>query len=490
MVATIDLTDIGPVESLTIPVPEDGGVVVLRGANGSGKSSTLRAVDRLATGKKTIDISARDGAPRGEIRGCGVTVKVGRSISRTGELEVESLDGRLSVAELVDPGLKGADEADGRRIRALVQLAGVKPDVELFAGLFDSPAEFAEITKAAPLETDDILILADRIKRAIEAAARNAEGAANQEKAKAAACREAAAGVSTDVVTDEKLLGATLEEAVRRDSTLREQARAAEARAAEIFEARQRIDAAKAESGAMEPQAVREKLSIAEANHQSCLAEHERLRAELAKAEINLRHAASDLSHWRDRLKDSESFADMIAELQETVAAGELPAPTETELEEAAEAVMDARESIEAGAIARRAIEEQGREKQHAARAELASRRADSLREAAKRVDDVLSEQIATLGVPLEVRAGRLVTKSRRGLTPFSELSEGERWRMALDIAIEAVGPRGLLSIPQVAWEGLDPDNRRLIREHVKGRGAVILTAEATDGPLRAEIDE
>ena len=124
----------------------------------------------------------------------------------------------------------------------------------------------------------------------------------------------------------------------------------------------------------------------------------------------------------------------------------------------------------------------------HAELESAAIKRAETLREAGKRIDDVLSEQIAKLGSPIRVKAGRLVLNTIRGETFFAELSEGERWKMSLDIAIEAVGPGGLLSIPQEAYESLDPINRHLIGEHVTGRGVVILTAEATDGPLRAEL--
>jgi len=89
----------------------------------------------------------------------------------------------------------------------------------------------------------------------------------------------------------------------------------------------------------------------------------------------------------------------------------------------------------------------------------------------------------------LRVEAGRLVRATRRGATYFSDLSHGERWRIALDVAIEAVGQRGVLVIPQGAWEGLDPDNRAAIADHVRGRGAVVLTAEATNGEaVSAEV--
>ena len=75
----------------------------------------------------------------------------------------------------------------------------------------------------------------------------------------------------------------------------------------------------------------------------------------------------------------------------------------------------------------------------------------------------------------------RLVTETDRRLIPFADLS-GERWRVALDIAIEAVGVRRPVGHPSGSVEGLDPGNQAEIAEHCRNRGAVLLTAEADGG--------
>jgi L-lactate utilization protein LutC len=64
----------------------------------------------------------------------------------------------------------------------------------------------------------------------------------------------------------------------------------------------------------------------------------------------------------------------------------------------------------------------------------------------------------------------------------------GERWRIALEIVIAAVGEGGLLVIPQEAWEGLDPQNREAIAQQAKSARVVILTAECADSELSAEM--
>ncbi|MBK8191523.1 MAG: hypothetical protein IPK79_13880 [Vampirovibrionales bacterium] len=114
---------------------------------------------------------------------------------------------------------------------------------------------------------------------------------------------------------------------------------------------------------------------------------------------------------------------------------------------------------------------------------------AKELREKAKQTDEVLSEIVAEIpACPLRVVDGRLVTDTKRGATFYSDLSAGERWRIALDIAIQAVGTGGLLVIPQEAWEGLDPQNRDAIAKQAKAARVVILTAECSDSELSAEM--
>ena len=118
--------NIGPVFELALPVPEQGGLVILRGANGVGKTKTLEAVQALVTGRGSL--AARDGQVRGEVVGWGARLSVARSTRRTGELAVTSLEGRMDITELVDPGIRELMAADARRIKALIGLSGVKAD--------------------------------------------------------------------------------------------------------------------------------------------------------------------------------------------------------------------------------------------------------------------------------------------------------------------------------------------------------------------------
>ena len=95
---TIEVTNLGPVVHLAFETPDPGGLVVLEGGQGVGKSTVLRGVSRLLGGK-TPDLAAFDGAPRGELSIDDAVLRVTRSQHRaTGELEVVGIEGRLDVA--------------------------------------------------------------------------------------------------------------------------------------------------------------------------------------------------------------------------------------------------------------------------------------------------------------------------------------------------------------------------------------------------------
>lgn len=487
MASTIEVKNIGPVEELSLPVPENGGLVVLRGRNGSGKTQTLRAVEAAVTGKGRP--SVRDGALRGEVSACGVTMKVGRTTRRSGELVVETLDGKLNVADLVDPGIKSADAADARRIKALISLSGAKPDPSLFESLFSSSEEFRAVVSASTLETDDVVLLAERIKRDCESAARKEESLSEHAAGEAKGARASAEGVSLGVETDPGVLQQRLEEAITRHSELaarRDEAAKYETQRSEAMRAFRALEEA------YDGQSVewhREAVNIAE-NVVDVETERVReLERQLADARAKLELACTEKAAAIRALKAAEQHHEMKRQYVEIINRDAPKGPSDDEIAAAEAAVTEARQAVESGAIARRAaaaIQTADELDQQAARH---IRRAARLREAAKGTDEVLSELVSATGSPLRVEAGRLVLTTHRGDTYFADLSHGERWKLALDIAIEAVGERGLLVVDQEAWEGLDPVNRAEIAEHVKGRGVVVLTAEATDDDeITAEV--
>ena len=155
----ITITNVGPIERASFPFIREGGVIVLRGPQGAGKSITLDALNAAATGKGRVPV--KDGELRGEVNAFGVTMTIGKSTRRSGEPEVVSLEGKLSAADLVDPGIAAPEAADARRIKALIQLANVKPSAELFHKLIQGGREeFEKLVTPATLESDDLVVMA------------------------------------------------------------------------------------------------------------------------------------------------------------------------------------------------------------------------------------------------------------------------------------------------------------------------------------------
>jgi hypothetical protein len=124
-------------------------------------------------------------------------------------------------------------------------------------------------------------------------------------------------------------------------------------------------------------------------------------------------------------------------------------------------------------------------------RAELEKEKAEAkkLREVARGTDSIFGRQLSSMGfTDVIVDDGRLKVKSDRGLELVSELSDGERWRLAIKVAANGLGEGAILPVEQAAYEGLDPENRLLIRDLARKKKIVIVTALASDEELTAEV--
>lgn len=501
MTRSITIRDVGPISFLEIPCPEDGGVVVLRGHNGAGKSHALEAVATLARGKGKLPV--RDGAVSAAVEGPGAAISIHRSTRHRGKLEFAVIGGRLSTADLVDPGLLDQAAADAHRIKALCQLTGATPDPALFIRLLGGDQDaFNAIVSQSALESPDVVTMAARVKRDIEAAARAEAQKAERAAQAAAAARDQAGAIDTTVETDEAKLQQALEQAIAHREALQAEATAAREANEAAKKAAARLhdlkthrtgptsaEAAdshnKARAERQERERAKELAAAKVAELEAALAE---ARAELEKAETALTAAADAETAAAQSLIQACEYDKLLSELEQQAADIRQEIDSES-LAQAAAAVDAARQAIEAGALARKALADLERAEALDAEAADHWRREAELRDAAHGTDDVLSEIVARTCDRLRVEAGRLVTDTpRRGRTLYAELSEGERWRIALDIEIDAIGEGGLTTIPQAAWEGLDPQNRQAIAEHLKRRKTVAVTAEATDGELSATI--
>ena len=469
----IEIKNIGPIASVSIPVPEAGGVVVLTGRNGSGKSHALEAVSAATTGKGKPPL--KDMAKIGTVSVPGVTMTVARSVRRQGELQVETLEGRLSIADLVDPGVVDPERADAKRIKALVGLS--KADISE-GDLHGFPEN---LTK--DLSLDDPVAAMAELRKRMNIGANEYEKLSAKDEAAATAIIESLTGdldSSIDPAAAQDLVTAAL----RALDALQKQSELAEA-------AKVRIEAARERMGHL---AELPSLDLERALQEATRIEQETAQKKALAVELKAKYEAAVADYKEsvfhrdaamDRFGDAQAQAKLRAELERQIQEAHVEPPSADALSSAAAELEAAKESQAKAAQQQVMMQQRERADALTLSAQEYADEAKDLREKAKQTDEVLSEIVAEIpACPLRVIDGRLVTNTKRGATFYADLSAGERWRIALDIAIQAVGTGGLLVIPQEAWEGLDPVNRAAIDAQAKAAKVVVLTAEcsADDG--------
>lgn len=472
---TINIVNVGPLSALSIPLPADGGVVVLRGRNGAGKTTALEAVAALTGDGAALE--PRRGFDRGSVEGLGAKLSVtAKRTSRGGELSVTRLEG-ASADELVDPGIADPERADAARIVALCRLVGASADLGSFAEAVGVNAKAAS-TKTAQAKT--LPDLAASLRRDLQAAAREAESVADAEGGAASAALALSCGVLGDAKADVDAARSALTTATVDHAKLVERGKAAADAVTRIAQSRAALDAAERDySGPSVEQA-------------------QTVRGEWAKRvgeiEAELAQARESLSAATHQLTAAESHAKSVAALRATLAQTPEPVAAESILSAAA-SVNEARAAVDEAARTNERAAARRKADGHLAKSDTARVEAKRLREAADKCDAALQSILArVMPEGLSIHDGRLIFERGGKVDQFGKLSHGERWRLAIDVALDAMptveGMPKVLVIGQEAFEGLDPANRAAINAHAKARGCVILTAECSDGDVRAIVQE
>lgn len=485
--AAIEIENLGPVARAEIPLPEGGGVIVLRGTHGTGKSHILRGVNR-AMGGSAKSLSAHDGAKRGSVVIGDAKLTVTRSrTQRRGELEVAEIESRLDISKLVDPQIDDEERADAVRIKALVSLSGIKADPAQYYDLVGGRDAFEVL--GVDTDTDDPVLLASRVKRAIEQQARTAESVADTETGHANAAAESIDGLDFSRPSDSAELSRQYDAARDAHSKLVNRREACD-KARDAKEAAKRsLAAARSEyDGQTVEQAANSRSATQERLNQAIDAKNAAERA-LQDAREKLAKCQEDHNVATAEFKRAEDHERAIHGWQQTIDSVDSDPPSVDDIHAAELAVEAAREAVEYGVRLRSGLQQQAKAKEHRETAKEAKKAARLLRNAAQGTDDVLSSLVP--GRVLRVEAGRLVTATDRSTSElYAELSHGERWKIAIDLATEQLGSDGLLVIPQEAWEGLNDEVRTDINAHAKQHRVVILTAEVSTGELEAvEVD-
>lgn len=466
----VTVKNVGPVQKCSIPIPEEGGVVVLYGANGSGKSETLTAIDKML-GRNADIADPRDGQDRGSVEGLGVTLTVGRSTRRTGELEVVALDSKLSVADLVDPGIKDPVAADEKRMRAVLSVLQVRPVLDDWRIIGEDDPELAKVVEDEYKAAPDVLVLSARLKAALAKRAKAVEDQLSSDESYVRRLnddpRVAAEEYPAEPPTTAELADALTRAQKRLGELTVQREKAGQAAA---FKAE--LDQLSAEAGnveELESQCTRDAEIL------------KRMRDELADAEAayaTLTRKFGEAKANRARIEQLKGkIADAVAPAPEAIAEAEL-------------AVAEANIAFSDAETTRGVIATRKHAQQAANRVAALTLQAKVLRVAVAQPEAILASLMASKVPGVRFEDGRMICRHpKRGTVQFAELSAGERWKIAMGVAIQGVGRGGLITIPQEAWEGLDGQNRQMIDEQAREAGVVILTAECSDSEeIEAEV--
>lgn len=488
----IEIKNVGAVVALTIPVPENGGLVVLAGPNGSGKSTTLNAVHQLATGEKVGSLTPNDRSPgTGTVEGLGVKLTIGAATRRAGSSEVTSIEGRFALSDLINPGIADPVAADKRSIKAVLSLTGAKATVETFASLGDVARDIVVNSMRSAGSGDDPLTAAKAIKAALEEKARAVESEADVFKGLVLADEQSIgqADEAADAANDTAAASAAFERAVRYESELAEKRRAFEAAAIQRTADKatlKELEASLPDVAAL--QVERDGLQQFLAASNADIATIEAQLAERRRIDAGVRTKLDAIS---GELARAEQTASKFSEIRERLHGAQLPEVTTIAMAEAADAKAAAAAGVVAAEQARQRQAKRRERLGHLEQLNAAQLRAGGLRNAAQSVEPCLATLLDTEHTGLAVVDGRLVIETQRGQTYLGELSAGERCRVAVDLAIRVMrqrfaadGRHPWIVLDQERFEGLQPSVQAAMREQLEGSGVVVITAKAADEPL------
>lgn len=501
---TLSIEGIGPIRNpLDIHFPAGGGIVVLQGLNEAGKSTALNSARALLGAGNPLQHS--DGIDRGTVvfDGGAARITVAKTTRKTGEVGVARLEGVDPMA-LVEPGIKDPLRADDERIRILSTLARVKLEPGQFAALVGGEEALRDVANHKSFSAETAPEMAAAFKRDFESAARRFEEQAREQEVLVEGIRVTTKDVDVDAEHDEKVLARATELAMRALSLKEGEANEARTRSGRVAEARRKLDEWARSRGGISSTEAQERIDACKREIERCdevaggtMARVTALRTELAKAEADDRVAVQALRAAREAEKAAKELHAQAIEAERAIDEAKVLAasdagsagPSEQELADLRRSLDAARKRQDNGVLVRDALAKLAQANAAAEKASALRARADKMREAALGCEELLTLEIqkkAPRG--LRVRNGRLVMPTARSSEEiFAERSFGARTRVAVDIAIDAIGEGGILVLPQEAFEGLDPVNRAELHAHLCERNTWMLTAACDGGRLRAE---
>ena len=470
--STVELKAVGPIESILFDLPEgQGGVKVFRGTSGVGKTTALRALSGLIGDKDSAgDLAPHDGSDRGEVCGLGRSLKISQRVSAAGASSVPHLAGKLDVSMLVDPKLIDPCARTKARVRCLVSLGGQKLSPEQLLGS-DYEKYSQKIDIDALRDSDDPVAMADKIKRALERYAVDVERESDRCAGMATARRQEAGDIESlhsgieyrDAITLHRQAMLSVSDAKRQ----REQFRQASVQNANIQQQIDQLEQQDFDVSAIEADMLAQTRIV------------EGLKERLQSAQIALAQKQSRLEESKRHTATLEQLRRSLSDPGQDVSDEAL-----TSLERAEQKAL---ESLNQASLltTRKAALQQSIDFQHQS-ADLAEE-ASEVRAVAIAVQAEVQKALPV--GPIEVQDGKLVVdyQKRGKVIAFEELSTGQKWKVAMEYAVAAVGEGGVIPLSQEAWQALGPELKDSIAQQCRDAKVWLVTGEVADGELRVE---
>lgn len=471
--STVKIKNVMAIDYIEFDMPNgQGGVRVFRGEEGAGKTTAIACISALL-GQK-VSLSPSDDAPKGEIEGLGVKKTIGKVQRGNGDVDVPNLEGRFDFSDLVDPPVKAPEARNKSRIRALVGLTAKQSSVADFYDLFGGQEEFDRLIVDEDGELDDmtdVLELADWLKKKLQALARLREAQLETAEMRWQNAVEMAKGHKPDAPPESVAgLAAKYTEAKNAHQSALQAIETNNAAVAQNLRVGELLAKHEERKPAKEPDELIEKLK----EFKAVVADLEK-RLEVSRATVTKLQADFDAAvQWENqRCEIEETRVDVMDTLVD-------PAPL-------AEAEADALAALETAEDTKQRWEAAVKAKEYAAQIKATQAEAEKLRTLATRTNEVVTKSLPP--GPLQVRDGVLCAYSekRDKWVDFNDLSEGQRWSAAMQIAIDAVGEGGVLPVRQEAWQALSPKSRKAIAEQLSEAKCWLISGEVAEGELRVE---
>lgn len=481
------IENVGGIERATLVLKP--GVNCLRGVNGSGKTSAMKAIKRAQGGGGELE--RRDGSARGTVTGPGVTLKVGKVVRTTGEAEL-SLADTYPLSMLIDPGLKDSDAAARARVRALVELLQIGVSDEtlgiLTAGDHDAAKWMLEAVRSESI--DDLLDANERLRGHLHSRARSHETEAAEATGRAKAAKERREATLADLGGPEKLVDMIVDDAL---AAVSEGGRNYE-RAEALCGARAKLEKqqedlretlgerpdetpAKKEANRTALKAAELKVEIEELEKRAAALEAE--RKGLIEASKAAAGQQEELRQFAERWDEAQ---EILAKTPEGPTREELTGLKVQHIDQPKEHLEMARKSdaVRTAEIDRMQAQQQ---------AEAAEAEAKRLRDLAGDLPNRLGEILAVAGAKdITVVDGRIQALVDGNPVDWEKrLSDGQRISRTLDIFVRTQGEDVVAPIDDEFWMRLDPEARRQFAAIALKKGIFVLTEEPADGELRVE---